>query len=132
MTTQSTPNQTTTAAPASASDPGVTTPAAGDTPVDTTGQSIPKHRFDEVNQKRKEAEAALSDVAVSVIESMVPENMRAIVPELPAAQKIKWVYEAVKADRYGIGIELKSEYFDLAKDYLAELVRESELFISSQ
>ena len=36
-------------------------------------------------------------MAASVIESMVPENMRAIVPDLPAAQKIKWVYEAAKA-----------------------------------
>jgi hypothetical protein len=40
------------------------------------------------------------------------------------------VYQAVSLERYGIGIELKQEYFSLAAEYVAELVRESELFAS--
>lgn len=65
--------------------------------VDIQGQTIPKARFDEVNGKRKVAEQALSDIAASVIESMVPESLRALVPNLPPADKIRWVNDAAKA-----------------------------------
>ncbi|RJQ29177.1 helicase [Candidatus Parcubacteria bacterium] len=40
------------------------------------------------------------------------------------------VYQAISLNRYGIGIELKPEYFELAVEYLSEYERGMELFAS--
>lgn len=56
---------------------------------------IPKSRFDELNEKRKEAVKALDDIATGFIES-IPEDMRDMVPDLPPAEKIKWIQSAQK------------------------------------
>lgn len=52
--------------------------------------TIPKSRFDEVNEKRKAAEAELQAVADSLKED-VPEDYRELIPELPPGQLIKWL-----------------------------------------
>jgi len=67
---------------------------------DTGGHMVPKRRLDEVVQQRKEAEAALKEVADGLIEE-VPEDMRDLVPDLPAAQKIKWLRTAIKKGVFG-------------------------------
>ena len=100
MTTPATsdPDPATPAAtPAPASDPGVVTPAApaASTPPVDSGQSIPKHRFDEVNAKRKEAETALQELAAEIVESQVPENLRSLIPDLAPLAKVKWIRQAV-------------------------------------
>ena len=52
--------------------------------------TIPKSRFDEVNEKRKAAEAELQSVAESLKED-VPEEFRDLIPDLPPGQLIKWL-----------------------------------------
>jgi hypothetical protein len=54
---------------------------------------IPKSRFDEVNAKKKEAEAELASVADGLTEE-VPEEYRDMIPELAPAAKIKWLRAA--------------------------------------
>lgn len=67
---------------------------------DQTGQQsqasanmIPKARFDEVNEKRKTAEAELTAVAEQLMGD-VPENFRELIPNLSPAEKIKWIRKA--------------------------------------
>jgi hypothetical protein len=54
---------------------------------------IPKSRFDQVNAQKKAAEAELASVAEGLTEE-VPEEYRDMIPELPPAQKIKWLRAA--------------------------------------
>jgi hypothetical protein len=54
---------------------------------------IPKTRFDEINEKKKAAEQELQSVAEE-LKTDVPENMRELIPELPAGQLIKWLRNA--------------------------------------
>jgi hypothetical protein len=54
---------------------------------------IPKSRFDEVNAKKKEAEAELASVADG-LKSEIPEEFADLVPELPPAALIKWLRAA--------------------------------------
>ena len=56
---------------------------------------IPKARFDQVNQQKKDAIEALKSVADSLAED-VPEDMRDIIPDLAPAQKITWIRNAIK------------------------------------
>ena len=56
---------------------------------------IPKSRFDELNEKRKSAVQALEDIASGFIET-IPDDMREMVPDLPPAEKIKWIQSAQK------------------------------------
>jgi hypothetical protein len=56
---------------------------------------IPKSRFDELNDKRKAAVQALEDIASGFIET-IPDDMREMVPDLPPAEKIKWIQSAQK------------------------------------
>lgn len=56
---------------------------------------IPKARFDQVVQQRKDAEAALDDLANELAEE-VPEDMRDVIPDLPPAKRIKWLRSAHK------------------------------------
>jgi len=54
---------------------------------------IPKHRFDEVNEKLKSSKAELQQVA-DELKQDVPEDMRELVPDLPPGQLIKWLRNA--------------------------------------
>jgi hypothetical protein len=65
------------------------------TPPDKGEHMIPKSRFDQVVNQRKEAESALDEIAAELVEE-VPEDMRDLIPDLPAAKKIKWLRAAVK------------------------------------
>ena len=51
---------------------------------------IPKSRLDQEIEKRKMSETALNEIANTLTED-IPEDMRDIVPDLPPAQKIKWI-----------------------------------------
>lgn len=59
------------------------------------GQPVPYSRFQEVNEKRKAAEETLAAI-VDDLCADVPENMRELIPNLPAAEKVKWLREAKK------------------------------------
>jgi len=82
---------------ASASDPGVNPSAAAAAPSPTVdpGQMIPKYRFDEINQKKKDAEKALEELAAGIVEAQVPENLRSLIPDLAPLAKVKWITQAV-------------------------------------
>ncbi|MCA1906244.1 MAG: hypothetical protein LDL11_06620 [Desulfarculus sp.] len=57
--------------------------------------SIPKARFDEVNSKRKAAEAALAEM-VEMLKTDVPEDMRDLIPAgLPPVEQAKWIKAAM-------------------------------------
>jgi hypothetical protein len=59
-----------------------------------TGDRIPKSRLDAEIEKRKAADATLKEVADSYVDESIPEDMRDMVPDLPPAQKIKWIQQA--------------------------------------
>jgi len=62
---------------------------------------IPKGRFDEVVGQKKAAEAALEEIASSLVEE-VPEDMRDLIPaDLPPAARIKWVRAAMAKGIFG-------------------------------
>ena len=61
---------------------------------------IPKGRFDEVVGQKRAAEAALEEIATSLVEE-VPEDMRDIIPDLPPAARIKWVRAAMQKGIFG-------------------------------
>ena len=52
--------------------------------------SVPYSRFQEVNEQRRGLEAALSNL----IEDMVPEDMRDLVPNLSPVEKAVWIRAA--------------------------------------
>ena len=56
---------------------------------------IPKARLDQEIEKRKASDATLAEIAESFVDD-VPEDMRDIIPDLPAAAKIKWIQNASK------------------------------------
>lgn len=55
--------------------------------------SIPKARFNEINEKRKAVETLLSGL-VEEFMSEVPEEFQDVIPDLPPADKIKWLRNA--------------------------------------
>lgn len=59
------------------------------------GDRIPKSRLDAEIEKRKAADSSLKEVADGFVEN-VPEDMQDIIPDLPPAQKIKWIQGAQK------------------------------------
>jgi hypothetical protein len=61
---------------------------------------IPKGRFDQVVNQRKAAESALEELATEMVEE-IPEDMRDIIPDLPAAARIKWMRTAMKKGLFG-------------------------------
>ena len=61
---------------------------------------IPKSRFDALNEKKKAAESSLEEIADGFIE-IIPEDMRELVPNLPSAEKIKWIQAAQKQGLFG-------------------------------
>ena len=67
---------------------------------DKSAPMIPKARFDQVIQQKKDAEAALNEVVESLIEE-VPEDKRDLIPDLAPAEKIKWLRKANKAGVFG-------------------------------
>jgi hypothetical protein len=68
------------------------------TPPDTipnNGNMIPKSRFDQVLQQKKDALAELETVAASLAED-VPEEFRDLIPNLSPAGQIGWLRNAQK------------------------------------
>ena len=61
---------------------------------------IPKSRFDQVVNQRREAEAALQSVLDGMIED-IPDDKRDIIPDLPPAKKIDWIRTAKKKGFFG-------------------------------
>jgi hypothetical protein len=57
---------------------------------------IPKSRFDQVNQQRKEAIDHLEKIATEFVET-VPEDMRNLIPALGPVEKINWIRNATAA-----------------------------------
>lgn len=54
---------------------------------------IPKARFDQVNEQKKAAENTLKEVVDSLLDD-IPEEYKDIIPDLPPAEKIKWIRSA--------------------------------------
>ncbi len=67
----------------------------GNTP-EKSETMIPKSRFDQINQQKREAIDALKSVA-DLMTQDVPEAYQSLVPELPPAQKIEWIRQAQKS-----------------------------------
>jgi hypothetical protein len=71
---------------------------------------IPKARFDQVNEQKKAAESELSTIAEELKQD-VPEEMRELIPELPAGQLIKWIRTAnakgLFADKTAVTLDSK-------------------------
>ncbi len=73
---------------------------AGNAPDQKGEHMIPKSRFDQVVNQRKAAETALEEIATELAEE-IPEDMRDVIPDLPPAQKIKWLRAAIKKGVFG-------------------------------
>jgi len=58
-------------------------------------QMIPKSRFDAVNTQRKAAEETLAGLVQELVED-IPEQFRALVPNIAPAEQIKWIRSAQK------------------------------------
>lgn len=71
------------------------------TPKGAQPGSVPFARFQEVVQARKGLEATLN----SLIDEMVPEEMRDLVPPLPAAEKAAWIKAAKERGLFDKGGE---------------------------
>lgn len=72
----------------------------GNAPDQNREHMIPKSRFDQVVSQRKQAEAALDEIAAELSEE-ISEDMRDMIPDLPPAQKIKWLRAAMKKGIFG-------------------------------
>lgn len=57
------------------------------------GKAVPYSRFQEVNAKRKAAEDTLAGIVDELCVD-VPEDMRALIPNLSPVDKVKWLREA--------------------------------------
>lgn len=60
-----------------------------------TEKSVPYERFQKVNEAKKQAEETLSAIAAELLDD-IPEDFRDVVPDLPPADKIKWLRAASK------------------------------------
>lgn len=56
---------------------------------------IPKSRLDQEIEKRKASDTTLNEIAEGFVND-IPEDMQDVVPDLPPAQKIKWIQNATK------------------------------------
>jgi len=56
-------------------------------------QTVPYERFKEVVDARKLAEESLSAVVDEIVATL-PEKLRDLVPDLPPAEKIRWINKA--------------------------------------
>ena len=61
---------------------------------------IPRSRLNQEIDKRKSAEAALGEFVESLVEE-VPEDKRELIPDLPPAQKGKWLQKALRENLFG-------------------------------
>lgn len=66
-------------------------------------KTVPYARFQEVNAKRKKAEEELAGIAETICADFVPENLRGLIPDLPVAEKIKWIFEAKRQGLFNSG-----------------------------
>lgn len=66
-------------------------------------KSVPYARFQEVVAQRNSAEEAMSGIAELISAELVPENLRGLIPDLQAADKIKWIFEAKKQGLFNSG-----------------------------
>jgi hypothetical protein len=60
---------------------------------DKNDSKIPLSRLNQEIDKRKAAESTVEEIAESLIEAL-PEDFRDIIPNLPPAEKIKWIRAA--------------------------------------
>ena len=65
------------------------------TAPDKGEKTVPYERFQKVNDAKKAAEETLSGIVTELLED-IPEDLRDIVPDLPPAEKIKWIRAANK------------------------------------
>jgi len=63
--------------------------------TDNGGNMIPKTRFDQLNEQKKSAEAALKTVVDELIQD-IPEDMRDLVPAIAPAEQVKWIRNAIQ------------------------------------
>lgn len=70
------------------------------TPETDSEKTVPYARFQQVNESRKQVEATLQGVVDELMDD-IPEDMRDIVPNLPPADKIKWLRAATKKGLFG-------------------------------
>lgn len=61
---------------------------------------IPKERLDREISKRKEMEDAMQSIAEDLIAD-IPSDFQSIIPDLPIAEKIKWIRTAEKKGLFG-------------------------------
>jgi len=64
-----------------------------DGPKQQTETTVPYARFKEVVDARKAAEDSLAEVVQELVATL-PEDMRDLVPNLPPAEKIRWINTA--------------------------------------
>jgi len=67
-------------------------------------KSVPYARFHQVNEQKKAAEETLKGLADEALEE-IPEDLRDIVPNLPPADKIKWIRAAMKKGLFGKAVQ---------------------------
>ena len=70
-------------------------PAAQQQQAQPEPGSVPYGRFKEVVEARKTAEETLAAVVDSIVAAL-PEDMRELVPNLPPAEKVKWINAATE------------------------------------
>jgi len=71
-----------------------------DNATEKGSKMIPKERFDQVNQQKKEALEALQSIVDELIED-IPEEFKDLVPDLSPAVKIMWIRNAQKKGIFG-------------------------------
>jgi len=69
------------------------TPGSG---PDKTEKTVPYERFQAVNAAKKAAEETLTGLVTELVED-IPEQYRALVPNIAPADQIKWIREAQKS-----------------------------------
>jgi hypothetical protein len=65
---------------------------------------IPISRLNQEIEKRRAAENTVEEIAEALFVS-VPENMRDIIPNLPPAEKIKWIQTAEKKGLFNTQVD---------------------------
>lgn len=63
---------------------------------DKTERSVPYSRFQAVNDAKKQAEETLAGLVAELVED-IPEQFRALVPNIAPADQIKWIRSANKS-----------------------------------
>lgn len=89
-----------------ATDNGEQNNDTGNTTENSAGNNaentVPQSRLNKEIDKRKAAESALETFANEAAED-VPEEYRALIPNLPPADKVKWIREATKSGLFNPG-----------------------------